>query len=165
MPLRPAPPGVRYVDNVFSGVKLVTDITWDTALRSTRPTAAAGTLKLDMYTPSGDTDKERPAIVWVHGGGFCCGDKTSPELVDEANQFAMKGYVNVSINYRLAPNRVASVPWAPTASSESSKPSRTRRPRCASSAKARSSASTDTHRDRWLVGRRDHGGQRRLQRR
>ena len=44
-----------------------------------------------------------PPIVWVHGGSFSSGDKTSPELVDEANTFAKKGYVNVSINYRLTP--------------------------------------------------------------
>jgi carboxylesterase type B len=37
----------------------------------------------------------------VHGGSFCCGDKTSPELVDEANTFAKEGYVNFSIDYRL----------------------------------------------------------------
>jgi acetyl esterase/lipase len=39
----------------------------------------------------------------VHGGSFCCGDKTSRELVDEANTFARKGFVSVSINYRLVP--------------------------------------------------------------
>jgi acetyl esterase/lipase len=54
-----------------------------------------------MYQPTGDTVSQRPAIVWVHGGSFTSGDKTSPELVDEANTFAQKGYVNVSINYRL----------------------------------------------------------------
>ncbi|HEY3140234.1 MAG TPA: carboxylesterase family protein, partial [Acidimicrobiales bacterium] len=58
-------------------------------------------LRLDMYRPTGDTVVGRPAIVWVHGGGFSGGSKTSPEIVDEANVFAKKGYVNVSINYRL----------------------------------------------------------------
>jgi acetyl esterase/lipase len=93
--------GVRYRDPIFSAVKLVTDITYGSAVDQTHQREI---LKLDMYTPKGDTDKKRAAIVWVHGGGFSSGDKTSPELVDEANQFAMKGYVNVSINYRLAPN-------------------------------------------------------------
>jgi acetyl esterase/lipase len=37
----------------------------------------------------------------VHGGGFSGGDKTSGELVDESNVFSKKGYVNVSIDYRL----------------------------------------------------------------
>jgi carboxylesterase type B len=39
--------------------------------------------------------------VWVHGGSFHSGARTSPELVDEANTFAHEGYVNVSIDYRL----------------------------------------------------------------
>jgi acetyl esterase/lipase len=39
----------------------------------------------------------------VHGGGFSGGSKTSPELVDQAHNYARKGYVNVSIDYRLAP--------------------------------------------------------------
>ena len=51
--------------------------------------------------PTGDTVTSRPAIVWIHGGGFTGGDKTSAEIVAEANAFAKKGFVNVSINYRL----------------------------------------------------------------
>jgi carboxylesterase type B len=52
---------------------------------------------------------DRPAIVWVHGGSFRAGDKTSPEIVDEATTFAKKGFVNVSINYRLSPNGCTTV--------------------------------------------------------
>ena len=40
-------------------------------------------------------------MVWVHGGGFSGGDKTSGEIVSEATDMAKKGYFNVSINYRL----------------------------------------------------------------
>jgi predicted esterase len=39
----------------------------------------------------------------VHGGSFAFGDKSSPELVDEATTFSRKGYFNVSISYRLEP--------------------------------------------------------------
>jgi acetyl esterase/lipase len=91
---------VRYKDPIFSGVKTESGITYGKAVDQNDENVK---LKLDVYTPKGDTVKKRPLIVWVHGGGFSAGDKTSPELVDEANQFAMKGYVNVSINYRLAP--------------------------------------------------------------
>ena len=34
-----------------------------------------------------------PAMVYVHGGTFRSGNKTSPELVDEANTLAKEGYV------------------------------------------------------------------------
>jgi acetyl esterase/lipase len=91
---------LRYRDAVFSAVTTTSDITYGSAVDQNNQTV---TLKLDMYQPTGDTVTSRPAIVWVHGGGFSAGDKTSPELVDEATQFSLEGYVNVSINYRLSP--------------------------------------------------------------
>jgi acetyl esterase/lipase len=97
-PEGPAP--LRYRDAVFANVTKTTDITYDTALNQQGQTV---TLKLDVYSPTGDTETSRPAIVWVHGGGFSSGNKNSPEIVDEANTFARKGYVNVSISYRLTP--------------------------------------------------------------
>jgi predicted esterase len=98
-----APPGaapLRYRDEVFTSVTKTSDIVYGSALNSQ---GQPEQLKLDMYRPTGDTLAQRPAIVWVHGGSFSSGDKTSPELVDEANVFAKKGYLNVSINYRLMP--------------------------------------------------------------
>ena len=139
----PARPLVRYVDNIFPRVKLRPDITYGTAVDQI--TQEPVTLKLDMYTPIGDTDAARPAIVWVHGGSFCCGDKDSPELIDEAHQFAMKGYVNVSIDYRLRrPGLCPRICGWSIASSVSSRRRRTHRPRCAlpSARRRRSSAST-----------------------
>jgi para-nitrobenzyl esterase len=94
----PAP--LRYRDDIFTSVTKTADITYGTAENLSGQTV---TLKLDMYRPAGDTVTSRPAIVWVHGGSFCCGSKTSPEIVDEANVFARKGYVTVSIDYRLEP--------------------------------------------------------------
>jgi acetyl esterase/lipase len=95
-PQGPAP--LRYRDPVFSGVTKTTDVVYGSAVTQAGTTQA---LMLDMYQPTGDTNLKRPAIVWVHGGSFSGGDKTSGELVDEANVFSKEGYVNVSINYRL----------------------------------------------------------------
>jgi len=95
------PPGtapVRYRDPVFSAVTLTNNVTYGSAVNLENQTI---TLQLDMYQPTGDTVTSRPAIVWVHGGSFSGGDKTSPELVDESNTFSKEGYLNVSINYRL----------------------------------------------------------------
>jgi predicted esterase len=95
------PPGnapVRYRDPVFNAVTVTSNMTYGSAVNLENKTV---TLQLDMYQPTGDTVTARPAIVWVHGGSFCCGSKTSPELVDEATTFAKEGYVNVSIDYRL----------------------------------------------------------------
>src|SRR3989442_7313213 len=82
----------------FGAVTPTPDLTYGSAVNASGQTV---TLKLDLYEPTGDAATSRPAIVWVHGGSFCCGDKTSPELVDEATTFSKKGYLNVSIDYRL----------------------------------------------------------------
>jgi acetyl esterase/lipase len=102
---------LRYRDAIFSTVAKTTDITYGTALNAESQSV---TLQLDLYAPPAfDTVTERPAIVWVHGGSFSSGDKTSGELVDESNTFAEKGYVNASINYRLEPGGCSA--GAPTA--------------------------------------------------
>jgi acetyl esterase/lipase len=95
------PPGdapLRYRDPVFSDVTVTHDIQYGSAVNSTGATQA---LKLDLYQPTGDTVTKRPAVVWVHGGGFSGGDKSSGPSPDLANKFAKLGYVTVSINYRL----------------------------------------------------------------
>lgn len=96
------PPGeglVRYRDQVFSDVAITKDIAYGQAPDLT---GTQKVLTLDLYEPAGDTVTRRPAIVWVHGGGFRTGSKTSGEIVEQARHFARLGYVNVSINYRLS---------------------------------------------------------------
>jgi len=99
--LVPDGPGpLRYRDEVFGEVTVTRDVPYGQAVDQTGATV---TLLLDLYEPAGDTVTARPAIIWVHGGAFRFGSKTSPELVDQANVFARKGYVNASISYRLSP--------------------------------------------------------------
>ena len=98
---RCVPPGaapLRYRDRIFTQVVKTPDIEYGTAVNLDQQTVH---LKLDLYRPQGDTLTSRPAIVWVHGGSFSSLDKTSGELVDEAQTFSKKGYVNASIDYRL----------------------------------------------------------------
>lgn len=97
------PPGaapLRYRDLVFPTVTKTSNVTYGSAVNGSGQTV---TLQLDVYEPTGDAITARPAIVWVHGGSFCCGDKSSAEIVDQATVFARKGFFNVSINYRLEP--------------------------------------------------------------
>jgi hypothetical protein len=97
----PRPEGagtVRYRDQVFTSVTKTADVQYGTAPDANNQPVA---LKLDVYRPTGDTNTARPAVIWVHGGGFCCGDKGSGPSADLANTFAKLGYVAFSINYRL----------------------------------------------------------------
>lgn len=95
-PAGDAPLGYR--DPVFDAVTTTNNLSYARAVNLGNQTID---LKLDLYTPTGDTVTSGPVIVWVHGGSFCCGNKTSPELVDEATTFSKMGYVNVSIDCRL----------------------------------------------------------------
>jgi dipeptidyl aminopeptidase/acylaminoacyl peptidase len=93
----PRPPGdgsLRYRDPVFASVDVTNDLTYGTS-----PGGNPVALELDLYQPAGDTLAKRPALVWVHGGGFTTGDKASGRA--KATFFARLGYVAVSINYRL----------------------------------------------------------------
>ncbi len=90
---------LRYRDDVFAAVTRTNGITYGSAVNQTGATV---NLALDMYQPTGDTITSRPAVVWVHGGSFAGGARTSGELVEQANYFARKGFVSVSIDYRLS---------------------------------------------------------------
>ncbi|CAN5363860.1 hypothetical protein BH09BAC1_BH09BAC1_30010 [soil metagenome] len=59
------------------------------------------TLKFDLYEPKDDTLEKRPMIIWAFGGSFLFGNKISPDIVRLCNEFASRGYVCVSIDYRL----------------------------------------------------------------
>ena len=57
--------------------------------------------EMDIYTPDGDTEINRPLILFIHGGSFYGGDKTNIDCQDFCETFAKKGYVTASVNYRL----------------------------------------------------------------
>lgn len=57
-------------------------------------------LKLDIYEPV-DAPPGRPAMVIVHGGGFKGGSKTADAYENFAHYFAERGWVAISIDYRV----------------------------------------------------------------
>ena len=59
-------------------------------------------LLLDIYEPVGDVEVNRPAVMFTHGGGFRGGDKAYDIYAEMPREFAQRGYVAFSINYRLA---------------------------------------------------------------
>ena len=58
--------------------------------------------KMDIYSANGDTVTNRPVILYMHGGSFLGGNKSEIDCVDFCENFAKKGYVTASANYRLA---------------------------------------------------------------
>jgi len=54
---------------------------------------------LDSYYPENNS-VNRPVYMFIHGGGFTGGTKTKPEIVEMASDYASRGWVFVSIDYR-----------------------------------------------------------------
>ena len=54
---------------------------------------------LDVY--SSPSAKNAPVVFWIHGGGWQAGNKS--DVADKPRFFVEKGFVFVSVNYRLLP--------------------------------------------------------------
>lgn len=59
--------------------------------------------KLDLYLPDGSARLDRPAVVFIHGGGFTGGDKAEYRSASVSADLCRAGYVVVSCNYVLGP--------------------------------------------------------------
>ncbi|QGJ69276.1 Carboxylesterase NlhH [Planctomycetales bacterium 10988] len=57
--------------------------------------------KLDLMLPKKASESPRPAIIFIHGGGWRNGDKGRGYFYTGAIDYAKDGYVTMTINYRL----------------------------------------------------------------
>ena len=57
--------------------------------------------RLDLAMPEDFGPETRPALVIVHGGGWNAGDKRDRPYRSMLLDYALKGYVVISVNYRL----------------------------------------------------------------
>ncbi|MEH0158041.1 alpha/beta hydrolase [Limibacter armeniacum] len=83
---------VRYQDELFEKVNRTTEVYMQKNGQD---------YALDIYQPEGDTVKNRPMIIMVHGGGFSGGVRDEPRYINFLETFARLGYVGVSISYEL----------------------------------------------------------------
>lgn len=58
--------------------------------------------KMDLYFPR-NLATPVPVVLYVHGGAWRAGNKSEGEAVRDAPEFTGRGYLVVSIDYRLAP--------------------------------------------------------------
>lgn len=88
----------RYRNDLFTDVTVKRDVVYrETVDHDGKPVA----LRLDVYQPTNDHTRQRAAVIWMHSGGYTQGDKT--EFADWSTELARRGYVTLSINYRLRP--------------------------------------------------------------
>lgn len=88
----------RFKDNTFSRIDSVVDVHYGEALNIKNDQEK---LYLDLYMPSNDTLKKRPVLLFFHGGGFQNGNRKQAMAQNITKLFASKGYVTVSVSYRL----------------------------------------------------------------
>lgn len=89
----------RFKDPVFDKIQVQKNIPY---WQDTAPGTKKKNYYFDLYEPTGDVSAARPLIIWLHGGGFKFGKKTSGGLPLWSRTFAQRGYVCVAANYRLS---------------------------------------------------------------
>jgi len=109
----------RYLEEIFTEVEVDTGIVY--GMNATviayqlLGEAIPEQLKMDVYTPSGDTDTDRPVILYFHTGNFLpfpqngspSGKRTDSTCVEICSRLARMGYVVASCDYRLGWNPIA----------------------------------------------------------
>lgn len=86
---------VRKGDTQVYKELILKDIKQATTGRDTLP------LLMDIYYPYDVTDSPKPVFMFIHGGGFFFGDKENRLQQALTEDFVKRGYVVVSIDYRL----------------------------------------------------------------
>ncbi len=89
----------RFKDILFPTVAVTKNITYNAVIADT---IKSKYYLLDLYQPENDTSISRPLIIWIHGGGFKFGKKSSRGIPLWSRQFAQRGYVCAAVNYRLS---------------------------------------------------------------
>jgi hypothetical protein len=106
---------VRYLDELFANVSVDSNVIYGQNKGFLTGFNVTENLKMDVYTPSGDTATSRPVIILMHAGSFLPGsvtgfnfaDKNENCIVELCKRFAKRGYVAVSMTYRLGWNATA----------------------------------------------------------
>jgi len=109
-------PSPCFVEPTFalSDVTVQTDLTYGHAINPYHNAVNKNeTLLMDAYLPpKSDQRARRPGVVLIHGGAYIKGDKGTGGIVAMAKALATRGYVAVSINYRLVPVSDLAAMWS-----------------------------------------------------
>jgi dienelactone hydrolase len=89
----------KWVDTLYQ-VQITSDVEFGQA---TDFGGKSRNLKMDICRPLNDSLPPcgRPLMVIIHGGAFLGGDKTGDAMPKLLKEFAQRGYLTASINYRL----------------------------------------------------------------
>ena len=100
---------VRYLDEVFDEVTKTEDVVYGNApdlpfIFLFEWNTQDIDLEMDIYEPEGDILEDRPVIIFIHSGSFFSGSNQANDMVALSIASAKRGYVAVSMEYRLGLN-------------------------------------------------------------
>lgn len=89
--------GNRYYESIFTS-KRTNNIQYGSNVKFNGDSID---LFMDIYEPENDTLEKRPLMMLAFGGSFTSGIRQSPDIVRLCTEFSKRGYVCVSIDYRI----------------------------------------------------------------
>ena len=109
---------VRYLEDTFTDVNIISDIEYAANISilpivlGESDSPMLDTLVMDIYEPAGDTIGNRPVVILAHAGDFLpaivnqspYGQKEDFAVAETCRQLARKGYVAISMEYRIGFN-------------------------------------------------------------
>jgi acetyl esterase/lipase len=98
--------GLVLLGTLLAGISCFAEMAWDgeSFLDVTYKQVEGRSIKMDIYMPPSGKPASAPVLYYVHGGGWAAGSKEKgglPLMLPVFEQVAEKGFVCVSINYRL----------------------------------------------------------------
>ena len=104
---------VRFIDEIFDDVTVTENIVYGNApdlpfIFLFEWNTYDIDLHMDIYEPTGDTMQDRPVIIFAHSGAFFSGTKEAQDMVALCEAAARRGYVAISMEYRLGLNILSS---------------------------------------------------------
>lgn len=103
----------RYIDEIFENVVKTEDVVYGNAPDLpfwfwVEWNTYDIDLTMDVYEPEGDTLINRPVILFFHAGAFFSGHNEVDDIVTLSIASAKRGYVAISVTYRLGLNVLSS---------------------------------------------------------
>jgi len=100
---------VRYLNEIFQEVTVTEGVQFAQNYQFLTGTPFISPINTDIYTPTGDTDVSRAAVIVLHTGNFlpkylngsASGNNKDSSIVEISTRFAKRGYVVLTPNYRM----------------------------------------------------------------
>ena len=91
----------RYEEEIFDNIYVTSGVYYGSNIQEGIFGNTNEDLYLDIYEPYGDSLEDRPVVIFMFGGSFIGGSRTSSDIVELCTRYAKRGYVAVAIDYRL----------------------------------------------------------------